>query len=318
MKRLANTALWFLMINLSAFAQQLSSGEYFFGSDPGQGNGTAFTFPAADSVNSAIDIDVSALSPGYHNLKLRTKNTGGIWSHYESRLFYVIDPEMLNSIQPSLSGGEYFFDTDPGQGNGTAISFNTSDSVNMTAGIPLSGLSPGFHDLYLRVRNSGGKWSHYETRLFYIVDSGTLLTDQSSLMKGEYFFDTDPGFGNGTAIAFAATDSVNIALNISTSGLATGTHHIYIRTRNANGKWSHYEKHEFQICTSVNAGSAEIYNQSGFPYACEGHIEVFLAVLQNEGSEPVFEWKLNGLPVSAESSFTSGTDLVTGDELILA
>ena len=42
-----------------------------------------------------------------------------------------------------------------------------------------------------------------------------------SLVKSEYFFDTDPGVGNGTAIALPAGESTDTALTIPRSGAST-------------------------------------------------------------------------------------------------
>ena len=91
MKNLSLLVLGCFIINLGAFAQQITVGEYFFDTDPGQGNATVFSFAAADSVNTTTNIDVSSLSPGHHHLGVRTKNSSGKWSHYEMRMFYVVE-----------------------------------------------------------------------------------------------------------------------------------------------------------------------------------------------------------------------------------
>ena len=60
-----------------------------------------------------------------------------------------------------------------------------------------------------------------------------------NVVKAEYFFDTDPGFGNGTDIPFtAATDIPALAGTINTAVLSAGAHKLYVRTLNAEGKWS--------------------------------------------------------------------------------
>lgn len=301
-----------------ASQSELQKGEYFFDTDPGQGNGIAFSFTAADSVNTTTNVDVTGLSPGHHHLGLRTKNSTGEWSHYEMRMFYVIEEGEAVADQPLLTAGEYFFDTDPGQGNGTAISFSATDSVSMVASIPVSSLNSGFHNLFVRTKNNVGKWSHYEGRMFYIIEAGEAVADQPSLVSGEYYFDTDPGFGSGTAISFSTADSVNMAVNISTNGLASGTHNVFLRTKNANGEWSHYEGREFEICGSVIQGTASIVLQSGNAVICAGQNNTFEATLVNEGTTPQYVWQLNGSVVSGNASFSVPSSLQTGDELTLA
>jgi hypothetical protein len=55
----------------------------------------------------------------------------------------------------------------------------------------------------------------------------------------EYFFDTDPGIGNGSKLPVTpATNIVGTNYNINVTGLAAGVHRLYIRSRDAQGKWS--------------------------------------------------------------------------------
>jgi hypothetical protein len=57
----------------------------------------------------------------------------------------------------------------------------------------------------------------------------------------EYFINTDPGFGNGTPIAVAGPqpDLNSFAAAIPTAALPQGYYRIYLRSRDANGQWSH-------------------------------------------------------------------------------
>jgi hypothetical protein len=60
-----------------------------------------------------------------------------------------------------------------------------------------------------------------------------------NIIAAEYFIDTDPGYGNATAIALTpGVNIVNTAFNASTAGLSNGVHRIFIRTRNNEGRWS--------------------------------------------------------------------------------
>ncbi|MEI7725113.1 MAG: hypothetical protein WCK09_08400 [Bacteroidota bacterium] len=54
----------------------------------------------------------------------------------------------------------------------------------------------------------------------------------------EYFFDADPGYGSATPVSYSAGSSVTATFNISTAGLSKGVHHLLIRAKNVNGKWS--------------------------------------------------------------------------------
>lgn len=55
----------------------------------------------------------------------------------------------------------------------------------------------------------------------------------------EYFFDVDPGFGEGNALSFPqdGTDFTQV-YSIPTTGLTPGDHVLFIRTQDLNGNWS--------------------------------------------------------------------------------
>src|SRR5215216_6021844 len=77
----------------------------------------------------------------------------------------------------TIARAEYFFETDPGVGNGFPITVaSPADTVNFTTNIPLSGLSTGFHILQMRVCDINGMWSMTERRFFYISSNTTTNT----------------------------------------------------------------------------------------------------------------------------------------------
>src|SRR6185436_8994339 len=141
---------------------QLTSAEYFFDKDPGVGKGTALTVTSGDSVSFSGNISSTGLSNGFHFLNIRTKNNKKAWSIAERRLFYI----KPITATPSLTAAEYYFDTDPGTGNGTAITVTGTDSIVFSGSIPSTSLNPGFHFLNIRVKSTDGKWSNPERRLF--------------------------------------------------------------------------------------------------------------------------------------------------------
>jgi len=58
-----------------------------------------------------------------------------------------------------------------------------------------------------------------------------------NLTTAEYFWDTDPGFGKGAALALNGTE-VNTTLNVPTGTLSQGLHFLGIRLKTARGTWS--------------------------------------------------------------------------------
>ncbi len=166
-----------------------------------------------------------------------------------------------------INRGEYFIDTDPGVGNGTAITITSADSVDISSSINLTGISPGFHTLHVRVRyNNTGirEWSLFEGRRFYINPSSN-GSASPQVVAAERFIDTDPGLGNGTPInTGAAADSITKSATLSTNGLAPGFHHLFVRVKDASGKWSLYEPRVFYIIPPSTANQAQIASAEYF------------------------------------------------------
>jgi len=205
--------------------------EYFIDTDPGFGNATDISITAGNNItNIAIPIDVSSLSKGLHNVYIRSKGDAGNWSISNRWLF------MKDITSATVSKLEYFIDTDPGFGNGTDVSITASGNISdVLIPIDITSLSKGFHNLYLRSTGNTGSWSLTNRWLFFKDIA------QDNLQSGEYFFDTDPGFGNGTAIPFGSGLGTNVSdfsFGASLSGLPNGPHYLFIRTKEVNGKWS--------------------------------------------------------------------------------
>lgn len=144
-----------------------------------------------------------------------------------------------------ISNAEYFFDTDPGIGNGIPIIITSTDSLNTILPVSTTGLTDGFHKIYFRLKDSNGSWSLYEGRSFYLQPEQQPVT--TSIANAEYFFDTDPGVGNGTPISISPVDSINIISSISTVGLDAGFHKVYVRFMNSNNAWGLYEGRSFYL-----------------------------------------------------------------------
>lgn len=231
--------------------ETIVQGEYFVDTDPGIGNATVFSLGGTAQINTAINVNTTSLTPGFHNLFIRVKNNLGVWSHYEGRMFYILPNEPVTS--ETLVSGEYFVDTDPGIGNGSTFTLGGTSQVNTALNISTTSLTPGFHNLFIRVKNNLGVWSHYEGRMFYILPSESAITE--NIVSGEWFIDTDPGIGNATPFTTASAAQINTVLNLTTSTLSGGTHRLYIRVKNNLGVWSHYEGREFYICANPLAQS---------------------------------------------------------------
>lgn len=65
-----------------------------------------------------------------------------------------------------IARAEYFIDTDPGQGNATPMTVNTSGTVSASKNIAFGSLSRGTHSVKVRVQDSAGNWSTILSRKF--------------------------------------------------------------------------------------------------------------------------------------------------------
>ncbi|MFT3980739.1 MAG: T9SS type A sorting domain-containing protein [Ferruginibacter sp.] len=230
-----------------AAALNITAAEYFFDNDPGFGNGTSITISAStDIANAAVTVNTAGLSNGVHQLYLRTRNSNGSWSLTSVKNFTVDYDPAYTTAPPAagnITAAEYFIDDDPGFGNGIAISITAAaDISNINAVINTTGFSNGVHRVYLRTKNAAGKWSLTSMKDFIVDTDPTYPSAPAAMVDitaAEYFIDDDPGFGNATAIAMSAsTDISNIAAQVNVSGLTTGVHRLYLRSRNSNGRWS--------------------------------------------------------------------------------
>ncbi|NTV83484.1 MAG: hypothetical protein HGA23_04170 [Bacteroidales bacterium] len=129
---------------------------------------------------------------------------------------------------------EYFFDTDPGLGYATPVSFPTGSSVTANFSIASSGLSEGPHHLLVRAKNVNDKWSSVSDALIYVLGQNA----GSQVTKLEYFIGADPGFGMATDIPVTPGNLVPASFQVSTGGLSEGIHYVCIRAKDLSSRWS--------------------------------------------------------------------------------
>jgi len=297
----------------------LTNAEYFFDIDPGVGNGTAFTTTPGDSIEISTTVATAGLTSGFHKLFVRAKDVNGVWSLYEGRNFFIQEALTPNTAQ--LTNAEYFYDTDPGVGNGTAFTVSAGDSLDITSSTPTSTLSNGFHKMFVRAKNADGKWSHYEGRTFYIMappdDQSLLVLDQA-----EYFFDTDPGQGNGIPLAITAGDSIDGNFSIPES-LLVGTHQMGIRVKNSANRWSLYEYREFNVGVpgvfDIDAEHPTLFQNYPNPFTASTKIEfnllkkedVVIAITDLPGNT-IMEYSMTDLSPGRHTLLVDGHDLESG------
>ncbi|HRY34187.1 MAG TPA: dockerin type I domain-containing protein [Bacteroidales bacterium] len=221
--------------------------EYFIDTDPGFGLGVPVAIsPAPVLPNVSFAVDISSLPKGFHFILTRAKNADGRWSTMQYLPFFK---EVPDDILSDITAAEYFFDNDPGFGNGTDIPLSPSvhiSSLAFTVGI--DSLEEGYHTLFVRVRDAMGKWSLTSNLPFFRQEVQPAIP---VITQAEYYFDTDPGFGNGTQLSFSPGTNLTFSWNSSIASMTGGFHHMAVRVKDSTGKWSltsnlPFFKQEFQ------------------------------------------------------------------------
>jgi hypothetical protein len=146
--------------------------------------------------------------------------------------------------QPNINRVEWYLDADPGYGNATPISITpASNLTNLAINIDLTPLSQGVHIVGIRSRDANGAWSLDNKWLFLKPYANTGAVPQPNVNRVEWFLDTDPGYGNATPISITPGQNLtSLAINIDLVPLNQGVHIVGVRSRDANGAWSHDNK----------------------------------------------------------------------------
>ena len=214
-------------------------------------------------------------------------------------MFCIICVTFLSKAQ-TLKQVEYFIDMDKGVGNNTKLNLTASADSSYQFNIDVSQQSAGIHKLYLRTKDSQGKWSLTYSRTIEVVT----FESEKKIIAGEYFFDKEPGYGKGKKITVSPQDSVVTEdFTTATASLKTGFHKLYTRFKDNAGKWSITTQRSIEIVATpdtVNIIAAEYFftDDKGFG---KGTIQTFATVSQDS----IFKFKIpyNKIPAKSDSLF---------------
>lgn len=214
-------------------AQNLTVLEYYYDTDPGEGNGIQVSLPADSTADVTFSTDPSGLTPGFHQVFFRVRDENGKWGIAQAKGFILASQDP--GVKQSIHHVEYFMDEDPGFGNGTGLSL-TPDTLDDREMVLIPGdLESGFHRFYLRYRDVTGGWS-------LPVSRGFLLSEHSPLFAAdvaglEYYFDTDPGQGNGISLPVEPDSVIQLNPTLILESVGPGFHRVYLRAVTDLGLW---------------------------------------------------------------------------------
>ena len=127
---------------------------------------------------------------------------------------------------------EYFFDSDPGLGNGSSVSLTAGDFVDFLTSVHTGALDLGYHNLYVRYQDSTGIWSTAKAKPFVVVEDEPLQTQP--IVAAEYFVDSSAA----VPIPIEQGYDVSLLTSIDVGAVDLGYHNLYVRYQDSTGVWS--------------------------------------------------------------------------------
>jgi hypothetical protein len=234
-----------LLLLGSTFAQRVNNAEYFWNNDPGPGNAIPFQAVdgAYDQALEALLVNTNALPVlATRVLGIRVQDRNNLWGPTFRTVVQISGPvSTIPDIR--ISSGEYFWDTDPGIGNGTpllAMDGNFNDALEAIALETGSLPSPGVHVLNVRMLDVQGGWS---LPFSVVVDvlPGSVSFPQIRVQQAECYVNDDPGAGNGTPM-WALDGSFDAAWEALRAGsipapVSSGVNVLWVRAKDVDDAW---------------------------------------------------------------------------------
>ncbi|MCB2409519.1 CARDB domain-containing protein [Hymenobacter lucidus] len=233
----------------------ITQAEYYLDTDPGLGQATALPVTATRQLDQVYTLDLSALPAGVHTLNVRVRDANKHWSLTYSQSFLKMGNASGNGTAPNITRAEYYIDSNPGLGRGTALPVTSGASIDHTYSLDLSALTPGVHTINVRTMDANKHWSLTHTQSFLKMGSNSGSGTAPNITRAEYYLDTDPGYGRGTAISVTPGQSIDQVQTLDLSAVAGGVHTINVRVKDANGRWSLTHSQTFLKVTSDGSSS---------------------------------------------------------------
>jgi Secretion system C-terminal sorting domain len=136
--------------------EPIEAAEYFWDADPGFNQGIEIPMEAF-VVEGNFELSIDNLSNGVHLLYVRIQDAKGQWSLTKEQVVQIGSTGLDSAL---VVLGEYFIDSDPGEGLGTPIEMGPAFLIDNQFDLTMPDvLAPGAHWLYVRVLNDLGYWS---------------------------------------------------------------------------------------------------------------------------------------------------------------
>jgi hypothetical protein len=232
-------SLFLLIGSWQCDAAVITQAEYFIGTDPGIGQGTAITLTDTQSLGSAlsqVSVSLSGRAPGTYTVGIRVKDDQNRWSNPSLRRF-TLQPSAVVTQTTSLvqsnagSSGQSSVQTvwslGLGSFSGNQVSILAGDSTQVYSRLTgesnasfvrrIRGLMLGnpyitsrftlgsvVADTFTLTAKSVGPSTEFslssQDAQVTRVTNGSIGANDKRIVAAEYFWNVDPGQGSGTAI----------------------------------------------------------------------------------------------------------------------
>ncbi len=189
-------------------------------------------------------VSTASLTVGPHYYEVRMRGTNGIWSTWQGEWFRVAG-------ETHLIGAEWFVDTDPGYGFGTAIpvpvdgAWDEPEEDIVVPGVQVTNLSVGRHQLIIRAKDSNGDWGITSQTTFYVASAVTIAA--VIWTTNQMDFGGDPSFTLSATNSMRAVDGAfdedteDAVEAVNTLALGTNfcmNRTLCFRSQDSLGRWS--------------------------------------------------------------------------------
>ncbi|MDA7894988.1 DUF5011 domain-containing protein [Akkermansiaceae bacterium] len=258
-------------------------GEYYVGSDPGEGQGTPLSVASSGSVAVAFEAattSLKGLSAGTYNVGVRVQDDEGRWSNPIVKRFTLISQDLITQLEEEIenTGGLNLSTPTTQQWNIQVgeLAVNSPFSLSILGrefsvvaqdGESKNDVTERLLELLLNDRRTTDQFSvsidsegdllisgkndgkltddlvqAVEGLVVEVERSGSVGTSGRDIIAAEYFVGTDPGEGNGEALAnLEITGGGNNAtasgFSVPITDLRPGTHRVGLRFKNSSGVW---------------------------------------------------------------------------------
>ena len=178
-----------------------------------------------------------------------------IWTRYgeswiSSNSLTVLTPSIpsISETPKTVKQAEYFWNYDPGNGNGTPFQVVDGAYDNAFENIFSQGLQApkkGVNILNVRVKDSYGTWSNVFSSIVNVDSTENFVAGagykNATIVQAEYWWNNDPGIGNGTVVVALDGNLNNVFEHLSVQSsplLKYGRSTFNVRVKDNNNNWS--------------------------------------------------------------------------------